>query len=89
MAKRTGGPPGGAKKSARASSTSSTTIDNKTNAEKPAEKGGGPATVGTLTSVTTPAGATNAQTETNHDTALTLACVGGHASVVRLLLSQG
>ena len=31
----------------------------------------------------------DAQTETNHDTALTLACAGGHAELVNLLLSRG
>lgn len=29
------------------------------------------------------------QTDTNHDTALTLACVGGHASPVELLIKRG
>lgn len=29
------------------------------------------------------------QTETNHDTALTLACVGGHASLATLLIKRG
>lgn len=31
----------------------------------------------------------DAQTESNHDTALTLACAGGHAELVSLLLSRG
>ena len=31
----------------------------------------------------------HAQTESNHDTALTMACVGGHTELVRLLLSRG
>lgn len=31
----------------------------------------------------------DAQTESNHDTALTLACAGGHAELVTLLLSRG
>ena len=31
----------------------------------------------------------DAQTEGNHDTALTLACAGGHAELVSLLLSRG
>ena len=31
----------------------------------------------------------DAQTESNHDTALTLACAGGHADLVSLLLSRG
>lgn len=29
------------------------------------------------------------QTETNHDTALTLACVGGHAALASLLIKRG
>jgi ankyrin repeat protein len=31
----------------------------------------------------------DAETESNHDTALTLACAGGHAELVQLLLSRG
>ena len=31
----------------------------------------------------------DAQTESNHDTALTLACAGGHSELVTLLLSKG
>ena len=31
----------------------------------------------------------DAQTESNHDTALTFACAGGHADLVSLLLSRG
>ena len=31
----------------------------------------------------------DAQTESNHDTALTLAAAGGHARLVALLLSRG
>ena len=31
----------------------------------------------------------DAQTESNHDTALTMACVGGHIELVRLLLTRG
>ena len=31
----------------------------------------------------------NSQTESTHDTALTLACAGGHAELVRLLLAKG
>ena len=31
----------------------------------------------------------DAQTESNHDTALTLACAGGHVELVSLLLSRG
>ena len=30
----------------------------------------------------------NAETDSNHDTALTLACAGGHAQLVRILLSH-
>ena len=30
----------------------------------------------------------NAETDSNHDTALTLACAGGHAELVKLLLSR-
>jgi len=30
----------------------------------------------------------NAETDSNHDTALTLACAGGHAELVKLLLSH-
>lgn len=31
----------------------------------------------------------DSQTESNHDTALTLACAGGHAELVSLLLAKG
>ena len=31
----------------------------------------------------------DAQTESNHDTALTFACAGGHSDLVSLLLSRG
>ena len=31
----------------------------------------------------------DSQTESNHDTALTLACTGGHAELVSLLLAKG
>lgn len=31
----------------------------------------------------------NTQTESNHDTALTLACAGGHTELVSLLLTRG
>lgn len=31
----------------------------------------------------------NTQTESNHDTALTLACAGGHVDLVNLLLQRG
>lgn len=31
----------------------------------------------------------DSQTESNHDTALTLACAGGHAELVTLLLAKG
>lgn len=31
----------------------------------------------------------DSQTESNHDTALTLACAGGHAELVSLLLMKG
>lgn len=30
----------------------------------------------------------NAETDSNHDTALTLACAGGHADLVKLLLAR-
>lgn len=31
----------------------------------------------------------DSETESNHDTALTLACAGGHEELVELLLSRG
>ena len=31
----------------------------------------------------------DSQTESNHDTALTLACAGGHSELVSLLLAKG
>lgn len=31
----------------------------------------------------------DSETESNHDTALTLACAGGHDELVELLLSRG
>ena len=30
----------------------------------------------------------NAETDSNHDTALTLACAGGHSDLVKLLLTR-
>lgn len=47
-----------------------------------------PASPDSISSLYTPIDL-DAQTESNHDTALTLACAGGHSELVTLLLSKG
>lgn len=67
--------------------TSTTTAPQKVNA---ATQAGGGSTAGPLKTTDGLGGVDlDTQTESNHDTALTLACAGGHEELVELLLQRG